>query len=214
MENSKFLNLLDPVFRYVDTGAFFRQPFKWLYVIIGVLNIIIPIALIVTISDVWSYMDGGMRFASVLQVLIGIAVAYVGFLIWFKRGQQLKCDAGEKSRFIAIPLVANLVQTLGEWYGMLVGVGAFLMMLIALLFGGRLMWGNVNPWIVLLMPVLGYVIVVFFRFLAESFLALANIANSAQSINSKLEPKDEAASCVAPEATDEAIDEVDIYVEK
>lgn len=188
MENSKLLNILNPVLGFIDSGKFFRQPFKWLYIIIGVLNIIIPIAMIIGVSNGWDYMQGAMRFAMVLNILVAILVAFLGFLIWYKRAQNLKCDAGESSRFIAIPLVANLLQTYGEWIGMIIGVGGFFTALIGFIFGGSILYYyHINFLVVILMPVVGYVLVVFFRFLAEGCLALANIANSAQSIDRKLD---------------------------
>lgn len=89
MENSKLLNILNPVLGFIDSGKFFRQPFKWLYIIIGVLNIIIPIAMIIGVSNGWDYMQGAMRFAMVLNILVAILVAFLGFLIWYKRAQNL-----------------------------------------------------------------------------------------------------------------------------
>lgn len=191
MEDNKILNFLDPVLKYIDSGAFFRQPFKWLYILIGVLNISIPITLIKQISDVWDYLTGSACFAAILIILVSIALAYIGFLIWFKRSQKLKVDATESSRFIAIPIVANLLQTAGEWMGILIGVGGFAIILIAMMFAGDELYFLVHTETgvlsMILCPVMGYIIVVFFRFLAENCLALASIANSAKSIDKKMD---------------------------
>lgn len=195
MENNKILNIIDPVLKYIDSGAFFRQPFKWLYILFGVLNITIPISFISIISDGWRYMNGSTRFAAILIILISIALAYICFLIWFKRSQTLKLDAGESSRFIAIPVVANMLQTIGEWMVILIGVGGFAIVLIALIFAGDelryVIGARINFVSLLVCPIFGYIIVVFSRFLAENCLALASIANSTKSIDKKIGKGDE-----------------------
>ena len=137
MEDNKILNFLDPVLKYIDSGAFFRQPFKWLYILIGVLNISLPISFIGKLSDAWDYLSGSSRFAAVIILLITIALAFIGFLVWYKRSMTLKQDAGVSSRFIAIPVMANMLQTIGEWLGIIIGVGGFAIILIALIFGGE-----------------------------------------------------------------------------
>lgn len=191
MEDNKILNFLDPVLKYIDSGAFFRQPFKWLYILIGVLNISLPISFIGTLSDAWDYLSGSSRFAAVIILLITIALAFIGFLVWYKRSMTLKKDAGVSSRFIAIPVVANMLQTIGEWLGIIIGVGGFAIILIAMMFAGDELYFLVHTETgvlsMILCPVMGYIIVVFFRFLAENCLALASIANSAKSIDKKMD---------------------------
>lgn len=191
MEDNKILNFLDPVLKYIDSGAFFRQPFKWLYILIGVLNISLPISFIGTLSDAWDYLSGSSRFAAVIILLITIALAFIGFLVWYKRSMTLKQDAGVSSRFIAIPVVANMLQTIGEWLGIIIGVGGFAIILIALIFGGEelryVIGSRVSFLAVIACPIIGYITIVLFRFLAESCLALASIANSAKSIDKKMD---------------------------
>lgn len=191
MEDNKILNFLDPALKYIDSGAFFRQPFKWLYILIGVLNISLPISFIGTLSDAWDYLSGSSRFAAVIILLITIALAFIGFLVWYKRSMTLKQDAGVSSRFIAIPVVANMLQTIGEWLGIIIGVGGFAIILIALIFGGEelryVIGSRVSFLAVIACPIIGYITIVLFRFLAENCLALASIANSAKSIDKKMD---------------------------
>lgn len=35
MKDNKFFSFFDPVLKYIDTGKFFREPFRWLYAILG-----------------------------------------------------------------------------------------------------------------------------------------------------------------------------------
>lgn len=41
--NNKLFTFLDPLLGYIDNGRFFREPFRWLYVIFAVLNLLFPI---------------------------------------------------------------------------------------------------------------------------------------------------------------------------
>lgn len=185
--DSKFLNFIDPVLKYIDSGSFFRQPFKWLYVLIGVCNIMLPISMIGKYFDYWDYLSGSAKFAMIIIILVALALAYVGFLIWYKRSQTLNLEAYNSSRFIAIPVIANLIQTIGEWFGIIVGVGGFICVLICLIFGGNdlryILPGEGQFTMLIGFPVLGYIAILFTRFLAENCLALASIANSCKSID-------------------------------
>lgn len=207
------LNSINPVLRYIDSGKFFREPFKWVYYILGVLNVIIPYKLIAMISEYGRYLDGKYMTCLVLLTIISIPFAFYGAMLWIKRGNELKRDAGDGSRFIAIPIVANFVQTSGEWLGYLMGVGGFITALMLLLFGGRelgyFLPMDVNPLSLIAFPICGFLIVVFARFIAESFLALASIANNTQSIDSELKQR-----VVTPqEETVKIIEDINIHTD-
>ena len=49
--NNKLFTFLDPLLGYIDNGRFFREPFRWLYVIFAVLNLLFPIAILVKVID-------------------------------------------------------------------------------------------------------------------------------------------------------------------
>lgn len=203
----KFFSILNPMFNYVDSNKFFRQPFKWLYIIIGLLNILLPIYAIKMVSDAWEWVTGGLRFGLVLVILVAIALAYMGMAIWFKRCKDLNLEAKGSSRFVAIPLVANFIQTAGEWLGAMLGVGGFAIVLLLLNFGGSELRYYFHTYIsvagLVIYPIGGYIIVLMSRFLAEGCLALASIANSAKSIDDKLsEPAEPVV--VEEETTEEA----------
>lgn len=175
---------------YIDSGKFFRQPFKWLYYIIGVLNICFPIALINSISEYWSYLDGKMKAGCVMLVIFILIVAAICCVIWFQRAGDIKRDARNDARFIALPVIANYIQTIGESLGVLVGLGGFFVGLTVILFGEDLKYilsvAEAGGFMIVLSPIVGYLVVVFFRSIAELNLALASIANNTKSIDNKL----------------------------
>lgn len=186
----KILNLIDPALKYIDSGSFFRQPFKWLYYILGILNILIPIWLINITSDLGKYASGKIITCMVLLIIISIPIAFFGAMIWIKRGNSLNNDASNNSRFIAIPILSNLIQTAGEWLGYMIGVGGFIVVLLLLLFGG----GELSFYIpaeasfamLIVYPILGFLIILIARFIAENFLAIASIANNTQAIKKEV----------------------------
>ena len=47
MKDNEFSSFFDPVLKYIDTGKFFREPFRWLYAILAILNLLTPIILLV-----------------------------------------------------------------------------------------------------------------------------------------------------------------------
>lgn len=186
----KLFNSIDAALKYVDSGNFFRHPFKWLYYILGALNIFIPISLIKATSDYSHYLSGKAMTCMILLIIISIPFAFFAAMLWIKRGNNFNNDASHGSRFIAIPLVANLIQTTGEWLGYFMGVGGFISVLLALLFGGKeleyVIPGSINFASLIVMPIIGFLIILVFRFLAESWLALASIANHTRSIDRKI----------------------------
>lgn len=186
----KLFNLLDPVLNYIDSGSFFRQPFKWLYYVIGILNFTLPIGMIKSLYQYSDYISGSAIFALILITLVTLAVAIVTCILWVKRASTLNLDATKGARFIAIPVMANFIQTLGEWLGIWIGIGGSICVLIAILLGGEYI-GYILPVKISFVMfiayiIIGYLTVVVFRFMAEIYLSIASIANSTRSIDKKL----------------------------
>lgn len=186
--NSIF-NYLNLGVDFVDSGRFFRDPFKWLYYLIGVANFAIPVMMIYNLCESAKYMPGKFIFMYILLSLFALAIAFVACYWWYKRGSSLDVDARQGARFIAIPMISNFTQTAGEVLGIWVGIYGFIVILISLLFGmsdGMYELGHYGVWGLIIMPIAGYLIVLASRFLAELYLAIASIANSTKSIEEKI----------------------------
>ena len=109
------------------------------------------------------------------------------------RKNKLKEAIQEENEFIAIPVVSHLTQTMGEWLGLYIGViGTLCSVVIAIFAANEIRYILPIPsGMFFLMPIYGFLIVVFARLLAELYRALAVIANNTKKLT-KIEAKAEA----------------------
>ena len=189
MEN-KFFTFLDPILGLIDDGAFFRKPFRWLYTLLAALNLLVPIGVLVAAIDNHVFNAGGkFVVAFIVLFLIICGLSWFGFQIWWNRRDKVNASSQDGDEFVAIPVFSHFLQTCGEWLGMYVGVGGFVLSLVAALFlgdssgmmGHALGMGNLvggSIWSCLLFPIYGFLIVVVARVFAELYRALASIANN------------------------------------
>lgn len=188
--NNKLFAFFETVWSYIDTGKFYREPFRWLYAVIAVLNLLFPLYIIfLTIdSGLFKYMSGGNIFACILVFLLLIFLGIMSFHLWSNRQKKVKEYLQEENEFIAIPVVSHFIQTMGEWLGFYIGVGGCLISLLFVLFGvndslGGMLGNSVLPMgvgfsMVIMYPIMGFLIVVSGRLIAELYRALAAIANN------------------------------------
>ncbi len=191
--DNKFFTFLKPYLDFIDKGHMYRRPFSWLYGLIGVINLIIPLLLL------YQLLSGGalthsanMAIASIL-IWIGVAVGgWFSFQIWWDRMSQVSSSSEENDEFVATPVYSHLIQTLGEWIGTWIGVVGTFSILVAWIFlgqaGGMMLQRMGIPFLegglimVILTPIYGFLLIVTSRFLAEQFRALASIANNTSSL--------------------------------
>ncbi len=188
MEN-KFFTFINPYLSYIDNGHFFRKPFSWLYGLLGIVNLLLPIYLIYRAHEI-KVLDFPAKFIIVfLLVLIIVAFAgWVSFQLWWERMGKIDKLSSVGDEFIATPVFSNFIQTFGEWMGTyigLVGFGFALLSTIILGEEGNYFGNNIGipylrtGWLaVIAMPIVGFLIIVFSRFLAEQIRALSSIANN------------------------------------
>lgn len=95
MKDNKFFSFFDPVLKYIDTGKFFREPFRWLYAILAILNLLTPIVLLVMAinNDLFQYGGGRMIAAFILVWLVIAFVSWLGFQIWWNRREKVYAAA-------------------------------------------------------------------------------------------------------------------------
>ncbi|MCM1032266.1 MAG: hypothetical protein NC405_00755 [Odoribacter sp.] len=173
-----FFNLLDPMFKYIDGGKLFRQPFMWLYYVIGVLTAFLCVYGVVQIIDMFKYAEGMGTLGLIFIMLVLLAMAVFSVIYWFKRAGDINNETPRGARFFAIPAIANLVRCFGEWASITFGIGGAVIALFAWIFASKYFnMGGEGIFAVVIFPVAGYVFIIFTRFLSETILATASIAN-------------------------------------
>ena len=188
MEN-KFLTFIRPYLSFIDNGHFFRKPFSWLYTLLAIVNLLIPIYVFYQASDNRIF-DSPAKFVIVF-LLLWVIVAFAGwvcFQLWWDRKSKIDMSSTAGDEFIATPALSHFIQTLGEWIGTwigLVGFGFALFTTIILGEEGYYLGRNLGiPYLeigwmaVITMPIIGFLIIVFSRFLSEQIRALSSIANN------------------------------------
>lgn len=190
--DSKFFTWLKPYIEQFDNGRFFRVAFKWFYIIIGVLNLCIPFYFLYIFFNIEENppfsLEASSFFTLFFTWLIITFVSWCSFQIWWHRSDRVFEITEEDCDFVVVPVLSNFTQTVGEWVGAWVGAAGFAIVLVGTLFMGDegnelfdligldfLQTGIVN---ILIMPVLGFGIMVVSRMLAELFRGVAAIANN------------------------------------
>lgn len=209
----KLFAFFEPLWQFIDSGSFYREPFRWLYVAIAVLNLLFPLVAIFGAigSGVFEYIPGKVIFALILIFILMIALGIMSFVLWINRQKKLKELLCEDNEFVAIPMVSHFIQTVGEWLGFYIGLFGCVASLLFLLFGGSEMMNQLGgasllPWgtgvvMIIMYPIIGFLIVVSGRLLAELYRAMASIANSAKRISNRVADADPAESEAPAEAS-------------
>ena len=187
--DGKFFTFIKPYLSFIDNGHLFRKPFSWLYVLLAVINLILPIFIFYqAVSN--QVFDSPAKYVIVfLLVWIIIAFAsWVSFQLWLDRRSKVISTSVESDQFVATPVFSHFIQTLGEWLGTWIGIVGFgVALLTTIILGGEgnYLWEQLGLGFIgagflsiILMPIYGFLIIVTTRFLAEQFRALSSIANN------------------------------------
>jgi hypothetical protein len=186
---NKFFTFIQPYLSYIDSGHFFRKPFGWLYLLFAVANLLTPLYVLYTAVDNHLF-DVQAKYTFVFLIVWAIIAfaSWVSFQLWWDRKDRVTGTSIEGDEFVATPVFSHLIQTFGEWLGTYIGVaGTGIAVVVTVLLGeeagmlsrlaglGMMKFGLGA---ILIMPVYGFLIIVFTRFLAEQARALASIANN------------------------------------
>jgi hypothetical protein len=188
MEN-KFFTFIKPYLSFIDNGHLYRKPFSWLYTLLAVVNLIVPIYIFNKAADNSIFdLPGKFIIVFLLLWLIIAFASWVSFQLWWDRKTKVTTTSVEGDEFVATPVFSHFLQTLGEWLGTWIGiVGFFVALLTTIILGDdayNLSYLIGIPFLetgfpyVILMPIYGFLIIVGTRFLAEQFRALSSIANN------------------------------------
>lgn len=173
---TKFLN---PLFSYLESGKLFRQPLVWLYYLIGVASCIAGIKLIIDQFDGFSYhLVGAEKVYAILMAIVLLALCIFSLLFWFRRAVDLKDVYKDGSDWIAMPIVANLVRTFGEWLGFVLGIFCVCGGVLTIIFLSANQ--GILPGLVMLVggAIVGYLIILLSRYAAEMIMVRVAIANN------------------------------------
>lgn len=187
--DNKFFTFIKPYLSFIDNGHLFRKPFSWLYVLLAIINLLLPFYILYQAVDNRIFDSPAKIIIVFLLVWIIIAIAgWISFQIWWDRKSKVIITSSEGDEFVATPVFSHLIQTLGEWFGTWIGVVGFSVALLTTLilgnegyyFSGQIGIGFMRSGFlnIILMPVWGFLIIVSTRFLAEQFRALSSIANN------------------------------------
>jgi len=187
MAGSPFFTFSKRYLDFIDKG----KMFGFVYIVMAVINLILPFAIFYRVIDSGFFSYGAKYvFAFILTWLVIVFACWIGFQMWWDR--RKKVAIVESSEFIATPIFSQILQTFGEWLGTWIGiVGAGGGLLASIFLGSdvdNLLWligfGSMQfgPLIVVIGPVVGFFIIIIFRFLAEQLRIFAALANNTKEI--------------------------------
>ena len=191
---NKFFTFITPYLNFIDRGDIFRKPFSWLYALNAIINLLVPfIALFWAIEkNIFEYGDSKVLMIFFFNWIVIVFASWVSFQLWWDRRIKVTQTTIEGDEFLATPVFSHFVQTLGEWIGTWVGIVGTSISLSFTIFmgdtGSYFMQDLGIPFFeagitsIILMPIYGFLIIVFGRFLAETFRALSSIANNTKKI--------------------------------
>lgn len=195
LEQSTFFQFSKPLFDSIDNGKLFKHPFRWLYIIFSVGCLLFPIYFLIKFIE--NKIFDFIGIAAIVAWLFIALSGWIGFQLWWNRKAKINRYVEKGDDFLAIPTFSHFIQTLGEFYGMLIAVLGFGFSLSGLLLStgrgddryydasdiiGLPFIGSEGIWGLILSPVLGFFVLVLFRLWAEFIRALASIANNTKKL--------------------------------
>lgn len=191
--NNKFFTFIKSYLSFIDNGHFYIKPFSWLYAILAIINLILPLFVFYIGVNTDDFNDEGKGIIAFLLGWIIITFAsWVSFQLWWNRRSKIIDMLAEGNEFIATLSLSHLIQTIGEWLGTWIGIVGFGINLITIIILGEDYYYIDAPWIyelglnnlqtgsyaIVITPIYGFLIIVVTRFFAEQFKAIASIANN------------------------------------
>ncbi|MHC6203524.1 tetratricopeptide repeat protein [Breznakiellaceae bacterium SP9] len=203
LEGTPFTNFSKPYLDFIAKGKLFGL----VYTVMAVLNLLLPFVIIYKVVDsgYLMYVPGKIIFALIFVWIVMAFACWIGFQVWWDRSSRIK--ALEDSEFAVTFIFSDIIQTLGEWLGTLIGIIGVGVGIIAVLFLGeyasyvddifrRIGMGFMPSGILAVFagPLTGFIIMILFRFIAEQlrlFCALVNntkcIAGNIKELNTSYE---------------------------
>jgi hypothetical protein len=170
--------------------------FNLVYFVMAGINLLLPFAIIFKTVDSGIFRYGGAKFiiTFILAWLVIAFACWIGFQLWLDRRKKVTTIAF--SEFIATPIFSEILQTFGEWLGTLIGIIGAGVGLIASIFLGDeanylfnaigMEFMQFGVMVIIIGPIIGFFIIIAFRFLAEQLRLLASLVNNSKEIATNL----------------------------
>lgn len=187
MDNT-FFTLIKPLLNKIDNGELFRKPFSWLYIALAILSLIYPF-IILSYAVKEHVFDNDLGVLFMLIWVFTLFAGWISFQLWWDRKNVISKLTGPKDHYVATPVFGHFVQTLGEMLGLWVAIVGFGISLVAGIFfsdrsGASLFYSLDMDFLymgwagIIIMPIIGFIIIVITRYLAELITTFASIANN------------------------------------
>jgi len=191
MAEKPFFTFSRPYLDFIDKSKIYNL----VYFVMAAGNLILPFVIFYKVIDSGFFRLGAkFVFAFVLSWIVIVFACWIGFQLWWNRRRKI-VNIGT-SEFSATLIFSEILQTFGEWLGTLtaiIGAGAGLLASIFLgddvnyLFNVIGMgYMGFGPIIVIVGPIIGFSIIILFRFLAEQLRLLASLVNNTKEIASNI----------------------------
>jgi hypothetical protein len=182
-----FFVFAKPYFDFIGEGKIFSI----IYLVMAGVNCLLPFVTgyLAIDNNIFS-LNPKITVVFVFTWLVIVFACWIGLQLWLDRRQKFIETA--PSEFIATLVIADILQTFGEWLGTLIGIigaGAGLTGSIFLvedindlfsLIGLDFM--QFGPLIILIGPVIGFFIIIISRFLAEQLRLMAALVNNTKQL--------------------------------
>ena len=187
--------MIEKAMTIVDNGQFFREPIVYLYRIIGIFIVLSFFGFMyicfsddkLSLGKFMQYVDGGVNIAIAL-VVMALSCAF-GLLYWINRSNSLRSKIQGGNDIVVIPIIADFIQCLFEWWGLTLMIFIPLYTLYLGILGQLFMhMGHYLDFLLITIAssigiiLLGYGITCFGHFLGENIRAVSTIANNVRDL--------------------------------
>jgi len=187
MSDKPFFTFSKPYLDFIDKSKLYNL----VYFVMAAANLILPFVILYKVIDSGFFRLGAkFIFAFIFSWIVIVFACWIGFQMWWNRRKKL-ANIGT-SEFSATLIFSDILQTFGEWLGTLtaiIGAGAGLLASIFLgddinyLFRAiGMSYLGFGPIVVIIGPIIGFFILILFRFLAEQLRLLASLVNNTKEI--------------------------------
>jgi hypothetical protein len=180
ISENKFFSFSRPYLAFIEKSKIYNI----IYFVMSVINLILPFVIIYKVIDSGAFEFGAKYvFAIILSWFVIVFACWIGFQLWWNRRKKVS-ELGA-TEFSATLLFSDILQTFGEWLGTLIGIIGAGAGLFALIFLGNdinelfymldMGFLRLGPAVILAGPIIGFSIIMLFRFIAEQLRLFASL---------------------------------------